>query len=68
MRRRKEVEARARRDPRDFHRIVYVSNADAARAASAAFDRAWARRCPGVVATLRDGRDELLTFCAFPKA
>jgi putative transposase len=35
----------------DFHRIVY-----------AAFERRWANRCPGVVTSLREGADELLTF------
>jgi len=51
----------------DFHRIIYAGNADAARAAYAAFERAWAKRCPGVVTSLREGGDELLTFFAFPK-
>jgi putative transposase len=52
----------------DFHRIVYAANADAARAAYAAFERTWAKRCPGVVTSLREGGDELLTFFTFPKA
>jgi putative transposase len=52
----------------DFHRIVYAANADAARVAYAAFERIWARRCPGVVASLREGGAELLTFFTFPKA
>jgi putative transposase len=52
----------------DFHRIVYAPNADAARAAYAAFERTWAKRCPGVVMSLREGGDELLTFFTFPKA
>jgi len=52
----------------DFHRIVYAANADAAHAAYAAFERAWAKRCPGVVTSLREGGDELLTFFTFPKA
>ncbi len=51
----------------DFHRIVYAGNADAARTAYAAFERTWSKRCPGVVASLREGRDELLTFLTFPK-
>lgn len=51
----------------DFHRIVYAASADAARAAYAAFERTWAKRCPGVVTSLRDGGDELLTFFRFPK-
>jgi transposase-like protein len=52
----------------DFHRIVYAANADAARTADAAFERTWAKRCPGVVTSLREGGDELLTFFRFPKA
>jgi len=52
----------------DFHRIVYAANADAARAAYAAFERKWAKRCPGVVMSLREGGDELLTVFTFPKA
>ncbi len=52
----------------DFHRIVYATNADAARTAYTAFERTWAKRCPGVVTSLREGGDELLTFFRFPKA
>src|SRR2546426_11108721 len=51
----------------DFHRIVYATSADAARIAYAAFERTWAKRCPGVVTSLREGGDELLTFFRFPK-
>jgi len=51
----------------DFHRIVYTTSADAARLAYAAFERTWAKRCPGVVTSLREGGDELLTFFRFPK-
>jgi len=51
----------------DFHRIVYAANADEAHAAYTAFERTWAKRCPGVVARLREGGDELLTFFSFPK-
>ena len=51
----------------DFHRIVYAANADAARAAYAVFERAWAQRCPGVVTSVREGGDELFTFFTFPK-
>ena len=50
----------------DFNRIVYAANAEAARAAYTAFERAWAKGCPGVVASLREGGDELLTFFTFP--
>jgi len=52
----------------DFHRIVYAANADAGRTAYTAFERTWAKRCPGVVASLREGGEELLTFFTFPKA
>jgi putative transposase len=50
----------------DFHRIVYAANADAARTAYVSFERTWAKRCPGVVTSLREGGDELLTFFSFP--
>jgi putative transposase len=52
----------------DFHRIVYAANSDAARVAYSAFERAWAKRCPGVVASLHEGSEELFTFFSFPKA
>ncbi len=52
----------------DFRRIVYAASADAARAAFVAFERTWAKRCPGVVTSLREGGEELLTFFCFPKA
>jgi len=42
-------------------------NADA-RAGAAAFERAWSKRCPGVVTSLRKDGDKLLTFFTFPKA
>jgi len=51
----------------DFHRIVSASTHDAARAAYAIFERTWGKRCPGVVTSLREGGDELLTFFRFPK-
>ena len=52
----------------DFHRIVYAGTAEAARAAYQAFERKWTTRCAGVVRSLREGGDELLTFFSFPKA
>ena len=51
----------------DFHRIVYAASADAARAAVVAFERTWGKRCPGVVTSLRESGEELLTFFRFPK-
>jgi len=50
----------------DFHRIVYAGSGEAARTAFAAFERTWAKRCPGVVTSLREGGHELLTFFRFP--
>ncbi len=51
----------------DFHRIVYAAAGDAGRTAYRAFERKWAKRCPGVVRSLQDGGQELLTFVAFPE-
>ena len=62
------AEARAANIRDDFHRIVYAANADTARTAYAAFERTWNKRCPGVVTSLREGGDELLTFFRFPNA
>src|SRR3989442_1381478 len=39
----------------DFHRIVYASSGDAGRTAYTAFERTWAKRCPGVVRSLQEG-------------
>jgi transposase-like protein len=52
----------------DFHRIVYAASGEAARTAYSAFERKWAKRCPGVVRSLQEGGAELLTFFTFPKA
>ena len=52
----------------DFHRIVYAPSAESARAAWTAFERAWGKRCPGVVKSLQEGGAELLTFFSFPRA
>jgi putative transposase len=51
----------------DFHRISYAESVAAARAAYAAFERKWTPRCPGVVRSLQEGGEELLTFFQFPK-
>jgi transposase-like protein len=50
----------------DYHRIVYAEHAAAARAAYTAFERKWTPRCPGVVRSLQEGGEELLTFFQFP--
>jgi putative transposase len=39
-----------------------------ARTTYTVFERTWAKRCPGVVTSLREGGAELLTFFRFPKA
>jgi transposase-like protein len=52
----------------DFHRIVYAETAAGARTAYTIFVRKWAPRCPGMVRSLHEGGEELLTFFAFPKA
>jgi transposase-like protein len=50
----------------DFHRIVYADGLDAARTAWTGFERTWGKRCPGVVKSLQEGGEELLTFFSFP--
>jgi len=52
----------------DFHRIVYAESLAAARGAFTAFERKWRTRCPGVVRSLQEGGEELLTFFQFPKS
>jgi transposase-like protein len=51
----------------DCHRIVYAESGIAARVACTPFERKWSTRCPGVVRSLQEGGDELLTFFRFPK-
>jgi putative transposase len=52
----------------DFHRIIYAASAETARTAWTAFERTWGKRCSGVLKSLQEGGDELLTFFRFPKA
>ena len=52
----------------DFHRIVYATSGELARAAATGFDKKWATRCPGAVRSLQEAGDELLTFFTFPRA
>lgn len=49
-----------------YHRIVYAQSLGQARTAREAFVRKWKKSCPGVVASLEEAGDELLTFFAFP--
>jgi transposase-like protein len=51
----------------DFHLIVYASGLTQARAARDAFIKKWSKRSPGVVESLNEAGDELLTFYEFPK-
>ncbi len=51
----------------DFHRIVYAASESAAREAYSAFTGKWRSRCPGVVRSLEEAGDELLTMYRFPK-
>ena len=46
----------------DFHRIVYAASEGAAREAYGAFTSKWKSRCPGVVRSLEEAGDELLTM------
>ena len=41
---------------------MYAGSAEAGRTAYNAFERKWAKRCPGVVRSLQEGGAELLTF------
>jgi putative transposase len=52
----------------DFHRIVYAESLATARGAFTAFERRWRTRSPGVVRSLQEGGEELLTFFQFPRS
>ena len=52
---------------RDYDRIIYASDALAARAAYDAFLRKWSTLCPAVAKSLEEAGLELLTFYDFPK-
>src|SRR5437899_7395527 len=45
----------------------HVRAAIAARTAYTLFERTWGKRCSGVVTSLRESGEELLTFFRFPK-
>jgi transposase-like protein len=51
----------------DFHRVVYAGSLVAAESAFSAFERKWRTRRPGVVRSLLEGGEELLTFFQFPQ-
>jgi transposase-like protein len=52
----------------DYHRIVYAEDLATAERERQAFGRKWSKTCPGVVESLEEAGDELLTFFGFPKA
>lgn len=52
----------------DYNAIVYADDEKASRSAYQAFCRKWGKSCPGVVESLDEAGDELLTFFRFPKA
>lgn len=52
----------------DYHSIVYAHNEEEARRAWEQFQRRWQKDCPGVVKSLQEGGDELLTFYRYPRS
>jgi transposase-like protein len=52
----------------DYHSIVYADNEQEARRAWERFERRWQKDCPGVVKSLQEGGDELLTFYRYPRS
>lgn len=53
---------------RDFHAIVDAASAKRSRAARDRFRAKWLVKCPGVVESLDEAGDELLTFLRYPKS
>jgi transposase-like protein len=52
----------------DYHRIVFAKSEGAAREAYADFVAKWKKSCPGVVRSLEEAGNELLTFFRFPSS
>jgi transposase-like protein len=52
----------------DYHRIVYAETLEEARKMWERFEAQWGKKCPGVVRSLQEGGDRLLTFFRYPKA
>jgi putative transposase len=50
----------------DYHAIIGAEDGAAAGRASAAFVKKWSKSCPGVVKSLDEAGDELLTFYRYP--
>ena len=53
---------------RDYHRIIYATDAMAARKAYEAFVAKWRRLCPPVAKSLEEAGHKLLTFYEWPRA
>jgi transposase-like protein len=51
----------------DFHAIVYAKGSREAHDGYDAFVRKWSKTCPGVVTSLEEAGEELMTFFRFPK-
>jgi transposase-like protein len=52
----------------DYHTIIYAQDEAEARRAWRRFGSKWEKDCPGVVKSLREGGDELLTFFRYPES
>lgn len=52
----------------DYDAIVYAQDEKKARLAWERFESRWERGCPGVVTSLREGGEELLTFYRYPES
>lgn len=52
----------------DFQKIVYAESLEDAKQAYDRFVQKWRKRCEGVVKSLEEAGDELLTFFKFPKS
>jgi len=52
----------------DYQAIIYADSEAQARRAYRRFEKKWEKDCPGVVESLREGGDELLTFFGYPPA
>ena len=52
----------------DWHAIIYAGGESEARLAMKRFEGKWSKRCPGVVKSLREAGDELLTFYKYPES
>lgn len=50
----------------DYHAIVYAASEAAARKAWGRLEKKWEKSCPGMVKSLQEGGEELLTFFHYP--